>query len=75
MRERRDRDDDPAQDLIATKKKRVQSCTPLTASDGKGRTAGNVVRFWGCGFMFPPPEMILMESTTVVSSKPPRKHS
>jgi hypothetical protein len=67
VRDRRDKEPDLPEDPEVARKKRVSACTPRTAADGKGRTAGTVVQFWACGYMFPPVEMILSVSTTLVS--------
>ncbi|GAQ87554.1 hypothetical protein KFL_003600140 [Klebsormidium nitens] len=47
-------------------KSKLVSCTPRTSSDGRGHTAGTLVAFWACCYMFPPLEMILSESTNLV---------
>ncbi|GAQ84248.1 hypothetical protein KFL_001820010 [Klebsormidium nitens] len=67
-RDRQDKEEDPADETSQPqqKKRRITSCTPRVSADGKGHTAGTVVMFWCCGHMFPPLEMILSESTTLV---------
>ncbi|GAQ80641.1 hypothetical protein KFL_000580360 [Klebsormidium nitens] len=70
-RDRKDLEPDPAPvddatGSAPTKSKKAVACTPRTASDGRGVTAGTVVAFWVCGYMFPPLELILSESTTMV---------
>lgn len=68
-KDRQDHEPDPAPDPEKVKGRKVQSCTPRTASDGRGRTAGTLVAFWACGYMCPPFEMIRSESTTLVSTR------
>jgi hypothetical protein len=45
---------------------KITSCTPRTAEDGRGITAGTLIAFWVCGYMFPPLKLIRLESTTMV---------
>ncbi|GAQ92741.1 hypothetical protein KFL_011160030 [Klebsormidium nitens] len=68
-RDREDQLPDPAPESDAEKpprKTKLTACTPRTSSDGRGVTAGTLVAFWACGYMFPPLELILSESTTMV---------
>ncbi|GAQ93069.1 hypothetical protein KFL_012810030 [Klebsormidium nitens] len=68
-RDREDQLPDPAPEPDAEKPRRktkLTACTPRTSSDGRGVTAGTLVAFWACGYMFPPLELILSESTTMV---------
>ncbi|GAQ91126.1 hypothetical protein KFL_007310030 [Klebsormidium nitens] len=68
-RDRKDQEPDPAPEDDAEKprrKSKLTACTPRTSSDGRGVTAGTLVAFWACGYMFPPLELILSESTTMV---------